>query len=83
MNILALDTTGPVLSLALRTAEKTFVFHRELARPHDETLLPQAKRLLARAGLDWEGLQALAVASASRSKSLATKLTVGRPAARR
>jgi tRNA threonylcarbamoyl adenosine modification protein YeaZ len=63
MNILAMDTSGPVLSLALRSAGGTLCFHRELVRPHDETLLPQAKKLLVRAGLDWNGLHALAVAS--------------------
>ena len=63
MNILAIDTTGPVLSLALQTGAEIRVFHRELARPHDETLLPQVKRLLSRAGIGWSDLHALAAAS--------------------
>ena len=63
MNIFAIDTTGAELSLAVRKEEKSFAFSRELAAPNDETLLPQAKRLLARAGLGWKDFDAVAVAS--------------------
>ncbi|MDD5656626.1 MAG: tRNA (adenosine(37)-N6)-threonylcarbamoyltransferase complex dimerization subunit type 1 TsaB [Elusimicrobia bacterium] len=63
MNLLAIDTTGPALGLALRAGERILTFQRELAAPHDETLLPRAERLLARARLGWEDLQALAAAS--------------------
>ncbi len=58
-----MDTTGAELSLAVRKGEKVFAFARELAAPNDETLLPQAKRLLARAGLGWKDFDAVAVAS--------------------
>jgi tRNA threonylcarbamoyl adenosine modification protein YeaZ len=63
LNLFAIDTTGAVLSLAIRKGEKVFAFARELAAPNDETLLPQARRLLARAGLTWKDLDAVAVAN--------------------
>jgi len=63
LNIFAIDTTGSELSLALRFKDKTFSFARELAAPNDETLLPQARRLLAKAGADWKDFDAIAVAS--------------------
>ena len=62
-NLLAIDTTGTPLSLALQSGNRIFSFDRELARPHDETLLPQAARLLKKARLAWRDLDALAVAS--------------------
>src|SRR3989339_147979 len=62
MNLLAIDTTSAPLSLALQAGDKIFSFHKELARPHDETLMPQALRLLARAGLRWTDLDGLAAA---------------------
>lgn len=63
MNILAVDTTGEALSLAFRAGERTFSFHKVLAKPHDETLIPRVDALLARAGLELEDLDAIAVAS--------------------
>lgn len=63
MNLLAMDTTSAPLSLALKTNKKTFVLHREFFLPHDETLLPQVRRLLNKAGLKWEDLDAMVVAS--------------------
>ena len=63
MNLLAIDTTGAELSLALRRGGRTLTFARTLAQPHDETLLPQARRLMKRAGLRWGDLDALAAAS--------------------
>lgn len=63
MNLLAVDTTGEPLSLALRAGEKVYRFHKKLARPHDETLLPQIDKLLARAGVELKRLDAVAAAS--------------------
>jgi len=63
MNLLAIDTTGAALSLALQAGERTIIFHKELSLPHDETLLPRTRRLLDRAGLRWGDLDALAAAS--------------------
>ncbi|MDD5627583.1 MAG: tRNA (adenosine(37)-N6)-threonylcarbamoyltransferase complex dimerization subunit type 1 TsaB [Elusimicrobia bacterium] len=63
MKIFAIDTTGAELSLAFQGPGRVFSFARELAAPNDETLLPQARRLLARAGAAWADLDAVAVAS--------------------
>ena len=63
MNLLAVDTTGEALSLALKAGDRTFSFHKVLAKPHDETLLPQIEKLLSRAGLEVADLDAIAAAS--------------------
>ncbi|MCX5795469.1 MAG: tRNA (adenosine(37)-N6)-threonylcarbamoyltransferase complex dimerization subunit type 1 TsaB [Elusimicrobia bacterium] len=63
MNLFAIDTTGAELSLALQTEGRLFSFSRELAAPNDETLLPQAQRLLKKAGLAWKDLDAVVAAS--------------------
>jgi tRNA threonylcarbamoyl adenosine modification protein YeaZ len=63
LNLFAIDTTGAELSLALQTGNKVLAFARELAAPNDETLLPQARRLLAKAGAGWKDFDAIAVAS--------------------
>ena len=63
MNILAVDTTGEPLSLALQAGERIFTIHRVFARPHDETLLPAVDRLLDKAGLRLKLLAGIAVAS--------------------
>ncbi len=58
MNILAVDATGDVLSVALRSFEL-----RRAAKKHDESLLPLIERLLKKAGLSWKDLDAIAAAS--------------------
>lgn len=63
MNILAVDTTGESLSLAVLAGKKTLLLHRRFKAPHDETLLPQIDRLIIRAGLKLKELDAIAVAS--------------------
>jgi tRNA threonylcarbamoyladenosine biosynthesis protein TsaB len=63
MNLLAIDTTGEALSVALRAGEKIYALHRPFKKPHDETLLPQVDRLLARAGLTLHDLDVIAAAS--------------------
>ncbi len=63
MNLLAIDTTGSPLSLALQFNKKVLILHREFTYPHDETLLPQILRLLNKAALKWKDLDALVVAS--------------------
>jgi tRNA threonylcarbamoyl adenosine modification protein YeaZ len=63
MNLLAVDTTGEALSLALQAGERVICLHRKFSAPHDETLLPQVDRLLGRAGLTLKDLDAIAAAS--------------------
>lgn len=63
MNILAVDTAGESLSVALRAGEKVYAHHKTLPRPHDETMLKAAARLLAKAGLKAYDLDAVAAAS--------------------
>jgi len=63
MNILAVDTTGEALSLALRAGDKVYRVQRAFKKPHDETLLPNIARLLAKAGLKLKDLDAIAAAS--------------------
>jgi tRNA threonylcarbamoyl adenosine modification protein YeaZ len=63
LNLFAIDTTGAELSLALKTDNRILTFARELASPNDETLLPQAQRLLKRARQTWKDLDAVVVAS--------------------
>ena len=62
--VLAIDTSQEPLSLALRTGTgKIISFHRPLGRPHDETMLPRVKQILAKAQLSLDDLRAVAVAS--------------------
>jgi len=58
MNILAVDGTGDVLSVALGPHEL-----KRAAKKHDEALLPLVERLLKKAGLGWKDLDAIAAAS--------------------
>ena len=58
MNILAVDATGEVLSVALGAHEL-----KRAAKKHDEALLPLVERLLKKAGLKWSDLDAIAAAS--------------------
>lgn len=57
-NILAVDATGEVLSVALGGHELV-----RAAKKHDEALLPLIERLLKKAKLDWKDLDAIAAAS--------------------
>lgn len=63
MNILAVDTTGEALSVALRKGEKVFSVHKVYAKPHDETLQPAVDALMKKAKLELEDLDAVAAAS--------------------
>ena len=58
MNILAVDATGEVLSVALGKHEL-----KRAAKKHDEALLPLIERLLKKAKLKWSDLDAIAAAS--------------------
>lgn len=58
MNILAVDATGEILSVALGKHEL-----KRAAKKHDEALLPLLERLLKKAGLKWSELDAIAAAS--------------------
>jgi len=58
MNILAVDATGDVLSVAVGAHEL-----KRAAKKHDEALLPLVERLLKKAGLKWSDLDAIAAAS--------------------
>lgn len=63
-NLLALDTTGSALSLAVQAGDKRYVIQRALGeRAQDEVLIPGVDRLLARAGLKLSDLDAIAAAS--------------------
>jgi tRNA threonylcarbamoyl adenosine modification protein YeaZ len=63
MNILAVDATGEVLSVALDTRGKTYAARKSVQRPHDETLLPAVEAVLKRAKIGWDDLDAVAAAS--------------------
>lgn len=63
MNILSVDTTSEVLSVALRADSEVFAAARRFKAPHDETLLPAVGRLLKKAGLALGDLDAVAAAS--------------------
>lgn len=57
-NILAVDATGEVLTVAVGAFEL-----KRAAKKHDEALLPLVERLLKKAKLRWEDLDAVAAAS--------------------
>ena len=64
MNILAVDASGPVLSLALLARGRIYALRRgKSARPHDETIFPAAAEILRRAGLSLRDLDAVAAAA--------------------
>ena len=63
MNILAVDATGEVLSIALDAGGKVYAARKSGKRPHDETLLPAVEAVLKRAKLSWDDLDAVAAAS--------------------
>lgn len=63
MRLLAIDTTGKALSLAVRSEKKTWTFDRELTSPHDETLIPRVDALLGRAGIKLRDLDGIAAAT--------------------
>lgn len=64
LNLLALDTTGSALSLAVQAGERRFFTQRRLGeRAQDEVLIPAVNRLLTRAGLQLRDLDAIAAAS--------------------
>lgn len=62
MNILAVDATGDVLSVALEARGKVLRARRR-TKGHDEALLPAVESLLKRARLKWEDLDAVAAAA--------------------
>jgi tRNA A37 threonylcarbamoyladenosine modification protein TsaB len=57
-NILAVDATGEVMSVALGAFEL-----KSAAKKHDDALLPLVERLLKKTKLGWKDLDALAAAS--------------------
>ena len=63
MNILAVDATGDVVSVAAQAGGKVYALRKSGKRPHDELLLPAVETLLKRAKLSYEDLDAVAVAS--------------------
>lgn len=63
MNLLAVDTAAEALSVAVQAGDKVYAYHRKLIKPHDETLLPVVERLLGRARLKPEQLDAVIAAS--------------------
>ena len=63
MNLLAVDATGEVLSIALDAGGKVFAARKSGKRPHDELLLPLVEAVLKRAGVAWDALDAVAAAA--------------------
>ena len=63
MNILAVDATGEAVSVAIQTGGKIFEARKSGKRPHDELLLPAVEAILKRAGVSYEDLDAVSVAS--------------------
>lgn len=63
MNILAVDTTGEALSVALAAGGRTLSRHRPVKTPLDELLIPAVERFLKSAGLKWKDLDAVAACS--------------------
>lgn len=63
MNILSVDTAGEALSVAVLAGGVVFEHHRALPRPHDETILKVAGKLLAKAKLKAYDLDGVAAAS--------------------
>ncbi|MDE1975655.1 MAG: tRNA (adenosine(37)-N6)-threonylcarbamoyltransferase complex dimerization subunit type 1 TsaB [Elusimicrobia bacterium] len=64
MNILAVDSSGPDLSVALLSRGKIYSLSRRgSARPHDETIFPAAAEILRRARLALKDLDAVAAAA--------------------
>ena len=63
MNILAVDATGEVLSIALDAGGKVVAARKSARRPHDEILLPVVEAVLKRAKISWDDLDAVAAAS--------------------
>ena len=63
MNILAVDATGEMVSVALDAGGKIFAASKSGKRPHDETLLPVVEGVLKRGKLSWNDLDAVAAAA--------------------
>jgi tRNA threonylcarbamoyl adenosine modification protein YeaZ len=63
VNLLAVDATGEVLSVALDAGGKLYAARKSGKRPHDELLLPAVEAVLKRAKLSWDALDAVAVAA--------------------
>ncbi|MBI5243529.1 MAG: tRNA (adenosine(37)-N6)-threonylcarbamoyltransferase complex dimerization subunit type 1 TsaB [Elusimicrobia bacterium] len=63
MKILAVDTTGERLSLALGGGKRTLALASRSKRPHDESLFIELGRLLKKAGLEPSDIDAIAAAS--------------------
>jgi len=63
MNLLAVDTAGENLSVALESEGTVFSLRRSTKIPHDEALLPAVESILKRAKIRWDDLDSAAVAS--------------------
>lgn len=61
MNLLAVETATEYCSVALAAGDELLSREAPGARVHGELLVPWMRELLAEAGLDWSGLDALAV----------------------
>lgn len=56
MNVLSIDTTAEICSLALKSQEKLYVFHEERPREHAKITLPQIETLLKDANVQVKDL---------------------------
>jgi tRNA threonylcarbamoyl adenosine modification protein YeaZ len=63
VTILAVDTTGNALSVALKVNGKVYSVHKVFKQPHDETLIKQVDLLLKKAKISVEDLDVVAAAS--------------------
>ncbi len=61
--VIAVDTTGDVLSVAVSARGKIYRVRRRSSRPHDEMLLPAVERAMAKAKVAWKDLDAVAAAA--------------------
>lgn len=62
-SVLAVDTAGPVLSVAVQKGDEVFHASLSSAKPHDETLWPLIEKVLAKAKLKRADLSAIVAAS--------------------
>lgn len=63
MNVLAVDTAGPTLSIALSAKGKVFHAAKSSTKPHDELLWPLVEKVLAQGKVKKETLDGIAAAS--------------------
>ncbi|TXR53784.1 tRNA (adenosine(37)-N6)-threonylcarbamoyltransferase complex dimerization subunit type 1 TsaB [Reinekea thalattae] len=61
MNLLSIDTTADLCSIALQAADQQYTFHESRPREHAKILLPEIQQLLQQAGLTASDLDLIVV----------------------